>query len=106
MDPKEAYTLVNAKKAVLVDVREEEELKESGLAEGALWMPTSKMDDDEPQWKSFKSTLPKGQPIIFYCRSGARSGRVAEFLRQEGFDTHNMGGFSAWTAAKLPVKKF
>lgn len=106
MQPKEAHALCKEGKAILVDVREEEELRESGLAEGALWMPTSKMDEDEPQWRDFKAALTKEKTIILYCRSGARSGRVAELLAQQGFQTHNLGGFQAWVGAQLPVRKF
>ena len=103
MTPQEAHNLVKEDKAVLVDVREEEELRDSGLADGALWMPCSKMDEDEPEWKAFKSKLPKDKPVILYCRSGNRSGRVAEFLREEGFETWNLGGFKDWKDAGLPV---
>ena len=44
------------------------------------------------------------QPIVFYCRSGARSAMAAEALRGAGFDAHNMvGGLLAWEAAGLPL---
>ncbi len=105
MTPKEAKELVDAGKAILIDVREEEELKESGTAEGSLWMPTSKVAEEDPEWENFKARLPKDKKIILFCRSGARSGRLAGFLQCEGFDTENMGGFSAWVSAGLPVKK-
>jgi rhodanese-related sulfurtransferase len=105
MTPSEAHELVKSGKAVLVDVREEEELQESGLAEGALWMPCSKMDDEEPEWKKFKAALPKDKPVILYCRSGNRSGRVAAFLAEEGFQAENLGGFSDWARAGLPIKR-
>ena len=68
--------MVKAGRAVLVDVREEEELRESGFAEGALWMPTSKMEEDEPAWKAFKSQLPRDRQVLLYCRSGARAGSL------------------------------
>jgi rhodanese-related sulfurtransferase len=106
MDPKQSHDLVKKGAAVLIDVREHEELQESGIAEGALWMPTSKMDDEDADWVSFKSKLPKDKPIIFYCRSGNRSGRVAAFFQEDGYDAHNMGGFCDWLAAQLPYKAF
>lgn len=106
MDPKEARKLVQEGLAVLVDVREEDELRASGTAEGALWMPCSKMDEDEPEWKAFKAKLPKGKPVILFCKAGSRSGRVTEFLIEAGYDAHNLGGFSDWAGAGLPVKKF
>lgn len=105
MTPSEAHQLVQAGKAILIDVREEEELRESGMAEGAQWLPMSKMDEEEPEWKAFKAALPKDKTVILYCRSGNRSGRVAEFLAQDGFQTVNLGGFASWQRAGLPVKK-
>lgn len=104
MTPAEALQLVKAGKAVLVDVREEDELKESGFAEGALWMPTSEISEDTPKWQEFKAKLPKDKSILLYCRSGNRSGRIAEFLAQDGYQTVNLGGFAAWKSAGLPIK--
>lgn len=106
MDPKSAFELLKSGKAILVDVREHEELAESGIAEGALWMPTSKMDEENPEWISFQKSLPKDKAVIFYCRSGNRSGRVAYFFQENGYDAHNMGGFCDWLTAGLPQKTF
>ena len=106
MNPQEAHALVKEGKAVLIDVREDHELAESGMAEGALWMPTSLMDEDEPRWKEFKASLPKDKKVILYCRSGQRSGRVAAFLAEEGFQTENAGGFKDWKGANLPTQPF
>ena len=106
MDLKIANIQVKSGAAVLIDVREEEELRESGIAEGALWMPMSKMGEDDADWTAFKQNLPKDKPIFLYCRSGNRSGRVAEFLRLEGYDTNNLGGFKDWQAAELPTRPF
>lgn len=102
MDVKQAYELAKAGKAYIVDVREEEELRESGLADGALWMPTSEMDEENPAWKAFKQKI-KDKPSFFYCKSGQRSGRVAMMLSQEGYQTENIGGFKDWKAANLPT---
>lgn len=106
MEPKKAHELVKQGQAVLIDVREKEELEESGIAEGALWMPTSKMDDEDQDWVAFRQKLPKDKPVIFYCRSGNRSGRVACFFQEDGYDAHNMGGFCDWLAAGLPHRAF
>lgn len=106
MTPSEAHKLQQSGQAILIDVREDYELQESGMADGAVWMPTSKMDSDNDEWMSFKAKLPKDKKIALYCRSGNRSGKVAEFLGMEGYDTVNVGGFKDWVAAQLPVKKF
>lgn len=91
---------------ILVDVREESELRETGIAEGAVWMPTSKIAEDHPDWREFKKSLSKDKIVMLYCRSGNRSGQVADFLAGEGYRTANVGGFKDWQAAKMPWKKF
>jgi len=106
ISPQDAHALVKEDKAILVDVREEHELVESGMAAGARWMPTSLMDEDEPQWKEFKAALPRDKKVVLYCRSGQRSGRVSEFLKDAGFDAVNGGGFKEWQAAGLPTESF
>ncbi len=106
MDPKKAFELFQQGKAILVDVREQEELEEGGMVEGAVWMPTSKMDEDNAEWTAFQKSLPKDKAVVFYCRSGNRSGRVAYFFQENGYDSHNMGGFCDWLAAGLPKRSF
>jgi rhodanese-related sulfurtransferase len=52
--------------------------------------------------------LPKDEPIVFVCRSGARSANACAFLQAQGFDNvYNLrGGMIAWAqtgqAVKLP----
>ncbi len=106
MTPLEAHALIKEGKAILIDVREEPELKESGLAEGAQWMPLSEMMDDTEHWRAFKSSLPMDRQIILYCKVGGRSARMAEFLCCDGYQAVNLGGFCEWKCAGLPVKPF
>ena len=50
-------------------------------------------------------TIEKGQPVIFYCRSGARSAMATQAFSQAGYEAHNMaGGLLAWDAAGLPLE--
>jgi rhodanese-related sulfurtransferase len=104
MDAREAHELVKQGKALLIDVREEQELRDTGTAEGALWMPLSAMLDDTDQWRAFKETLPRDKPLILFCKLGGRSGRMAELLCGDGYQAVNLGGFGAWTGAGLPVR--
>jgi rhodanese-related sulfurtransferase len=106
MTPQEAQKLVKDGQAILVDVREEPELKESGIAEGAQWMPLSAMVEETEQWLAFKQGLAKGCRIILYCKVGGRSARMAECLCCEGFQAVNLGGFCEWKGAGLPVKPY
>jgi rhodanese-related sulfurtransferase len=50
-------------------------------------------------------TLDRDRPIVFYCRSGARSAMATEAFRNAGYDAHNMvGGLIQWEAAGLPLE--
>jgi rhodanese-related sulfurtransferase len=106
MTAQEARDLVAQGKALLIDVREEDEVLESGTAEGAIWMPLSGMMEDTGQWRAFKQSMPKDKQLILYCKLGGRSGRMCEFLCCDGFQAVNLGGFGEWVGAGLPVKPF
>jgi len=51
-------------------------------------------------------SLPTTKPIVVQCQSGARSAIAASLLERLEFPdvTNLIGGFSAWTAADLPVE--
>ena len=51
--------------------------------------------------------MQKDQPIYVYCRSGGRSAKAAEILKQNGFkEVYNLtGGIGAWNSAGFKVKK-
>ncbi|MBY0472003.1 rhodanese-like domain-containing protein [bacterium] len=100
----EAYGMLRNDFAVLVDVREEEEVRDSGVAAPAKWIPMSKISSDSADWKSFVQTLSKDKEVIFYCAGGLRAGEAASNLAAKGYKTANMGGFYEWSKAGLPVK--
>lgn len=82
---------------VLLDVREQWEYDE-GHIPGVTLIPMAEVGGR-------MSEIPTDKEVIVTCRSGNRSGQVAEFLRSQGYDNvHNMaGGILAWEAAGLPV---
>jgi rhodanese-related sulfurtransferase len=101
--PADAAAQVNAGDAVLVDVRERNEL-DAGMAQGARWYPTSSIKSDPDAYVAFLASLPADQTVVFYCASGVRSGKAAELARQKtGRKTANLGGFKDWKSAGLPV---
>ena len=82
-----------------VDVREEDEVRAKRIA-GALVLPLSQF------MERYEEALPKDAPIVASCRSGARSGRVTQFLVEQGYDATNLGGgLIAWEAEGLPVER-
>jgi len=88
----EAQRLVQSG-GLLVDVRSREEYA-AGHVPGAINLPVQEL----PQRMS---ELPKDRPLVLYCRSGHRSGRAAEMLKQAGYgDVHNMGAMSRWPGGR------
>lgn len=84
--------------ALLVDVREPAELKESGWLTGAINRPMSSFEERARE-------LPRDRPVILYCRSGRRSALAGEILAARGFTkVFDLGGFSAAAEAGLPAQ--
>jgi rhodanese-related sulfurtransferase len=48
--------------------------------------------------------IDRDRPVVFYCRTGARSAMATEAFRGAGYDAHNMaGGLLEWRATGLPL---
>ena len=101
--PAAAARLVADGKAVLVDVREPAEWAETGVAAPAVLLSKSDFDGERKEWKPFLEKN-AGKQIILYCRSGRRSGAVAEALAALGHAVANAGGLKDWQAAGLPTR--
>jgi rhodanese-related sulfurtransferase len=102
--PADAAKLVAAGKAVLVDCREPAEWKETGVAAPAVLLPKSDFDGNQKQWREFLAQN-KDKQVIIYCRSGRRSGLIANALAAEGVQAANAGALTEWSGAGLPVRK-
>ena len=90
---------------ILIDVREQAEVRASGLAAGAMHIPMAilhlRADPQAPD-----ASLRPGKPVVLYCASGARSGMAARMLRQMGYDpVWNLGGLHDWIAGGGTVKR-
>ncbi len=88
---KEAYELMTQEKAIIIDVREENEITE-GMIKGAKWFALSKINQDQNWLKEFKA-ITGDKKIYLYCRSGGRSGRVQSLLKEKGISAENLGGY-------------
>jgi rhodanese-related sulfurtransferase len=96
LDPKRVAELI-AQGAVLIDVRREYEW-EGGRIQGARHIEVNELTAQA-------ESIPKDQPVIFYCRTGNRSGMAAAAFREAGYDAHNMaGGIQAWVDAGLGIE--
>jgi|ThiBio_1000_plan_1041568.scaffolds.fasta_scaffold24951_2 rhodanese-related sulfurtransferase len=95
--PVDAWKAVSAGDAVILDVREPEELDEVAIPE-VTHIPLG-------QLSAGADTLPRDQQLLVICRSGVRSAYATQFLLQSGFEhVRNIaGGVIAWAEAGLPI---
>jgi rhodanese-related sulfurtransferase len=95
LSPAEAAELLEAG-AEAIDVRRDYEW-DAGRIGGARHVEVNDLTANA-------DSIPRDRPVLFYCRSGNRSGMAAEAFRQAGFDAfHIDGGLVAWVEAGLPL---
>ena len=81
----------------LIDVREPYEHEAGRIAE-ARHVPFASLSQEA-------ESVSRDKPVVFYCRTGARSAVATQAFRASGFDAHNMtGGLLAWVEKGLPVE--
>lgn len=82
----------------MLDVREPDEYA-AGHIPGIVLIPMGEVAER-------LSEIPEDKTVIVTCRSGNRSGQIADLLREMGYaDVHNMeGGIVAWEEAGYPIE--
>lgn len=71
--------------AFIIDVREDEEVFETGTIKGAVHIPMMTVPNN-------LNKIPKDREIYILCRSGRRSYEVASYLSELGYDAINLKG--------------
>lgn len=81
----------------LIDVRQDYE-HEAGRIAGTRHIEINALTANA-------ESIPRDRTVVFYCRSGSRSGMAAEAFAQAGWDAHNLsGGLVAWVERGLPIE--
>ena len=106
INPKDARVMQD-EGALIIDIRELEEVSLSGKVEKAFHIPRGLLE--------FQTKLvnPNGledftpeNTIILYCASGGRAALAGKSLKDMGFDkVYNLGGLKDWADADLPIEK-
>ncbi len=98
VDAPTAQSWLKSGDAVLIDVREDDEVAHAAVASAKL-LPMSHVGVDEyPDFGAKK--------VVVLCHSGARSARVTAALRSREVEAYNLkGGIVAWIQAGLPVNR-
>ncbi len=101
VSPVEAVQLINREDALVLDVREEHEIK-SGKINGAKHIPFSVLRQRLDELARYRD-----RALIISCRTGVRAAQAGEMLRKNQF--HKLyglkGGIAAWENANLPLVK-
>lgn len=96
-----------AEGAVLVDVREEDELRSHGWIPDSVWAPRGMLefwaDTGDAQ---HRAEFDPERRLILYCSWGGRSAIAADTLRRMGYRevAHLEGGLRAWKESGRPVE--
>ncbi len=87
--------------ALVIDVREQEELDESGYVKGSIHIPVDQVAEKLPE------VAPDHyQELIFYCASGKRSQKATELAVEMGYQTvYNLGGLKDLEGGPFEIVK-
>ena len=97
LDPDHARTLIESGEVQLIDVREPQEW-DAGRIAGARHVQLEQLAAEA-------DSVDREQPVLFYCRSGSRSGMAANAFRRAGFDAYSMdGGLVEWDRRGYPLE--
>lgn len=70
---------------IVIDVREDYELEETGTIKGAIHIPMNEVPNR-------LNEITKEREIYILCRSGVRSYNVAKYLNEFGYEAINLDG--------------
>ena len=70
---------------IVIDVREDYELEETGTIKGSIHIPMNEVPNR-------LNEITKEREIYILCRSGVRSYNVAKYLNELGYEAINLDG--------------
>ena len=98
-EPANIDALIADGKTVVLDVREPNELEETGTVKGAIHIPLGQLE-------ARLGELPKDKVILTACRGGGRASRALALLEAKGFKTAGFCGLADYKGSRaFPAKK-
>ena len=103
----EAYKLFENNNCNLIDVREINELENSGKVQGANHMPRGMLevylDPNSPIIQN--GQVDKNKELILFCAGGVRSALAVKSLKEMGYEkiSHIDGGFAAMSNSGFKI---
>ena len=91
----DAKAILDDPNTIVLDVREGQELRESGKIKGAIHVPRGLLEFIFRPEDYVEDS--KKMKILIYCAAGARAALAAKTLMDMGYkDVFNLGGFKEW----------
>ncbi len=95
--------------ALVVDIRDGEELAANGRIPGSVHVPRGMLEwraDPSSKYHRAEDGFDPDRRVVLHCESGGRSALAAATLEDMGYTdvAHFEGGFKAWSEAGRPVE--
>ena len=107
IDADEAYKMVQNKNCNLIDIRESNELENTGSVEGASHIPRGMLevylDPNSPIFQN--GQIDQNKEFVLFCAGGARSALAVKSLKDMGYQkvSHIDGGFGSIASSKFKI---
>ena len=103
----EAFQMVQDKNCNLIDIRESNELENTGTVQGASHIPRGMLevylDPNSPVFQN--GQLDQNKEFILFCAGGVRSALAVKSLKDMGYlkVSHIEGGFASISGSKFKI---
>ena len=94
VQPADIDAMIAKGDVVVLDVREDSELVETGTVKGAIHIPLGQLE-------ARLGELPKDKVILTACRGGGRASRALTLLESKGFKTAGFCGLANYSGARV-----
>ena len=107
IDAGEAYQMVQNKNCNLIDIRESNELENTGRVEGASHIPRGMLevylDPNSPIFQN--GQIDQNKEFVLFCAGGVRSALAVKSLKDMGYQkvSHIDGGFGSIASSKFKI---
>ena len=107
IDADQAFQMVQDKNCNLIDIRESNELENTGRVEGASHIPRGMLevylDPNSPMFQNGK--LEQNKEFVLFCAGGVRSALAVKSLKDMGYQkvSHIDGGFGSIASSKFKI---
>ena len=107
IDADEAYRMVENKNCNLIDIRESNELENTGSVEGASHIPRGMLEVYlDPNSLVFQNgQIDQNKEFVLFCAGGVRSALAVKSLKDMGYQkvSHIDGGFGSIASSKFKI---